>query len=483
MRSSFESAFVKAASTAAGTVLQPSAGAERPPLEYDELTLTPDGTRFVAEHRRVSDVDVEFNFADLRVGLDPYPVYARLRREHPVLRRRHGLWVLSRYEDCVTVLKNSHQWSADSRNARSERFLEQSQAFGSDQAVYPYLFWSPPRGPVRPFMFLDEPDHKRLRSLVAQAFTRSTLSSYEPRIVQLVEDMLARALAADDINFVRDFSYPLPVTVICELLGIPAEDHVLFGEWSRPLANMLSPDFMLTARQREASRVAVLAMVQYLLGLIQSRRGGGDDLLSSLVAAEEAGDRLSEWEVIATVLILLMAGHETTVNLISNALLAFLRHPEQAESLASNPEIARQAVDETLRFDAPVQNVARTVLSDVEIDGHHFAAGEHAVLLVGAANRDPAVFEQPDRYDVTRENASRHIGFGSGIHACIGSPLARMEGQAALRAIAAVAGDLELTRPPVYRGDVVLRGPDVIMLRRRRPRPRSAVAHSPGGNP
>ncbi len=448
-------------------------------LEFTELIFEPERQRFNARPRRVPEPELDFNFADRRLTADPYPLYARLRERSPVLRHRLGVWLLSRYEDCQLVLKNSREMSSDSRNAqRQDEFFEPSAAFGTEhQPVYPHLFWDPPRfGELRPFMFLDEPDHKRLRSLVGQAFTRSTLTAYQPRLEQMVREMLDRAMANDEINFVRDFSYPLPVNVICQLLGIPAQDEILFGQWSRPLANMLTPDFMLTARQREASRAALISMIKYLLELVVSRRGTQtDDLLGALTAAEAEGERLSEPEVIATVLILFMAGHETTVNLISNGLLAMLANPDQAQVLATNDEITRQAVDETLRFDAPVQNAARTVLTDLEVGGQPLSAGDHAVVLIGAANRDPSVFSEPDRYDVTRSNASRHIGFGSGIHACVGSPLARMEGQAALQEIAARLPELELAQPPFYRGDPILRGPDALFLRRRKGRTQHAI--------
>jgi cytochrome P450 len=445
------------------------------------LTLEPGGNRFTSRRRQIPESEIDFNFADPRLSIDPYPLYARLRERDPVLRHRLGFWVLTRYEDCQAVLKNSRQMSSDSRNAvNPTAFTEPSAAFGSEQTVRPHLFWDPPQlGTVRPFIFLDEPDHKRLRSLVAQAFTRSTLTNYQPRLEQMVQEMLDGAMANDEINFVREFSYPLPVNVICELLGIPTQDEALFGEWSRPLSNMLIPGFLLTTRQREAGRAALIAMIQYLLALIVKRRGTqADDLLSALIAAEEEGERLTEPEVIATVIILLMAGHETTVNLISNGLLAMLANRDQAETVAGNDEITRQAVDETLRFDPPAQNTARTVTSEVEIDGHRLAPGEHAVLLIGAANRDPAMFSEPDGYNVLRDNASRHIAFGSGIHACVGSPLARMEGQSALRAIAQRLPDLELAQPPFYRQEMTLHGPDAVFLRRRNGRSQYAVGGS-----
>jgi cytochrome P450 len=450
-------------------------------LEYTELTFEPVGGRFAGRARRVPAAEADFNHADRSLGVNPYPQYARLRERQPVLRHRLGFWVLSRYEDCQGLLKNSSQLSSDTRNAeRQEEFTESSAAFNTEhQPVFPNLFWDPPRfGPLRPFLLLDEPDHKRLRSLVGQAFTRSTLTTYQPRLEQMVEEMLDRAMENEEVNFVREFSYPLPVTVICELLGIPTEDEALFGQWSRPLANTLTPDFMLTARQREASRAALIAMIQYLLSLIVSRRGSeSDDLLGALIAAEAEGERLTEPEVVATVMVLLMAGHETTVNLISNGLLAMLANRDQAEILAADEEISRKAVDETLRFDAPVQTAARSALADVEIDGHRISRGEHAVLLIGSANRDPAMFADPDSYDVMRPNASRHIGFGTGIHACVGSPLARMEGQVALRAIAQRLPGLELAQPPFYRGDPILRGPDAIFLQRTRGR----TQHAAGG--
>ena len=448
-------------------------------LEYTLLTLEPGADRFSSRRCHVPESEVDFNFGDPRFIIDPYPMYERLRKRTPVHRHPLGFWVITGYEDAQAVLKNSRQLSSDSRNARSEgHFTEPSAAFGGEQTVHPYLFWDPPRlGSVRPFMFLDEPDHRRLRSLVAKAFTRSSLTDYLPRLEHMVEGTLHRAMANDEINFVRDFSYPLPVQVICELLGIPAEDEVLFGQWSRPLSYMLTPDFLLTARQREEIRAALIAMIRYLLKLVASRRAAPrDDLLGALTTAKQDGDRLTEPEVIATVMVLLMAGHETTVALISNALLAMLAHPDQAEIIAGEEAITRQAVEETLRFDSPVQTAARTVISEVVIDGHELAVGDHVLILIGAANRDPAKFSEPDRYDVRRENAGRHIAFGSGIHTCVGSPLARMEGQAALGAIAERIPELELAQAPFYACEITVRGPDAILLRRRRGRTQHAVA-------
>lgn len=413
------------------------------------------------------------DFCDIEARRDPYPLYARLRRDAPVHRGDLGFWLLLRHRDCTGVLKDAARWSADSRNAAvDDDFEEPSPAFGGSARVYPHLFWDPPRlGDVRPFMFLDDPDHRRVRSLVGQAFTRSALLDKGPHVEALAHELLERCLARPQADLVEGFAYPLPLTVICELLGVPPRDIRRFGAWSRPLGSMLTPDYLLTARERERSRRALIGIVRYLGGLMAERRDDpGDDLLGALIAAEQDGETLTAYEVVATALILLIAGHETTVNLIANGTLALLAHPEQREALAADPTLARRAVDETLRYDAPVQLAARTALEDVEIGGQRIRRGEHALMLIAAANRDPELFDEPDRFDIHRANGGRHIAFGSGLHACVGSVLGQIEGQAGLRAVAARLDGLELAAAPHYRRDPVLRGPERLILRRIRAR-------------
>jgi cytochrome P450 len=408
------------------------------------------------------------DFCDLESRRDPYPLYARLRTNAPVHRSSLGFWLVLDYRNCAAILKDSKRWSADSRNALSaECFEEPSPAFGGNALVCPHLFWAPPRlGDVRPFMFLDDPDHRRIRSLGAQAFTRSAVRSYEARIEELAAELLDRALGKHEADLIAEFAYRLPMTVICELLGVPLRDQAAFRRLSRRLGHTLTPDYLLTAREREASREALIVVVKYLMKLAAERKQQlGDDLLSALLIAEESGQQLSPEEVIATVMILLIAGHETTVNAIANGTLALLAHPAQARALARDRSLARGAVDEVLRFDAPVQVAARTAFEDVEVGGHTIAAGEHVLAMMAAANRDPDVFEDPDRFDVRRENASRHLAFGSGVHTCIGAQLARTEAEIALHAIARHLDTLELAAPVEYRRDAVLRGPEALLVR------------------
>jgi cytochrome P450 len=399
---------------------------------------------------------------------DPYPHYARLRAEHPVVRTEGGYWLVSRYADCGAILKDQALFSSDARNARtSEVFIEQSGVLGTSVEVRPQLFYDFPRvgeqgeeiEEGRPFLFLDPPNHQRIRRLVTHAFTRTALESWRPRVRALADELLQSAVERGQIELVRDLAYPLPVTVICELLGVPIADLALFRKWSGPLAALIEPGFLLGKEERERSREAAPILGNYLLELTSERRANpSEDLLSALIAAEEEGSQLTEAEIVFNCLFLLVAGHETTVNLIGNGTLALLRNPDQRALLQKEPNLARRAVDELLRFDPPVQIVARTPLEEVEIAGQPIPAGEQVVLLLGAANRDPAVFEDPDTLNLRRDNASQHMAFGSGIHHCLGAVLARLEGEEAIRAVFDRLPELELAGQPRYRNDSVLRG-------------------------
>lgn len=420
-----------------------------------------------------SSAAVGFDFADPAFRRDPYPTYGELREQRPVLRTEHGYWVVSRYSDCLAVLKDHHRFSSDARNAISVGvFPEHSAIAGRDVEIRPYLFFDFPRyidgqpfDEGRPFLFLDPPDHTRLRRLVTQAFTRSALEAWRPRVREVAQQLLDAAAERGDVELVADLAYPLPVTIICELLGVPVADTPLFRQWSGALAATITPEFLLTASERERSREAGVVLGGYLGQLMTERRSRpGDDLLSGLLLAEAEGDQLSEVEVLFTCLLLLVAGHETTVNLLGSGTLALARHPEQGRLLRAQPGMARAAVEELLRFEPPVQVAARTPLAEMEISGEMVPAGEQLVLLLGAANRDPSVFADPDRLDLRRPNAARHLSFGSGIHHCLGAALARLEAEEAIPAVLARFPHLELRGEPRYRSDSILRGLEELPL-------------------
>ena len=375
---------------------------------------------------------------------DPFPHYHRLREADPVHQSPLGFWVLTRYEDCVAVLR-------DQRFGRAgfEGFLE--SVYGSP-AGYERL--------PRSMLFQDPPDHTRLRALVSRAFTPRVVEGLRPRIQQVVDEIIDRALDARSMEVIGDLAYPLPVTVISEMLGVPAGDRESIKGWSADIARSLDaiglqvdPDIV------ERGRVARRAIGDYFRQLLpERRRHPRSDLLSLLIAAEEQGDKLSEGELLSTCILLYIAGHETTVNLIGNGLLALLRHADQLRRLREEPALAASAVEELLRYDGPVQRTARFTTVDVEIGGRAIDKGAMVVTAIGAANRDPAQFPDPDRLDLGRVD-NRHIAFGFGIHFCLGAPLARLEGQVALGTLARRLPALALATDTVeWRESQVLRG-------------------------
>ena len=383
---------------------------------------------------------------------DPYPVYARLREENPVHPSALGGLVVTRHADCLHVLRHPAA-SSDERN--SDLFRAMQEAGEVDEELVD----------ARPFLFLDPPDHTRLRRLVTKAFTPRTIERLRPRVQELVDDLLDARTGTGSIELVEDFAYLVPVQIISELLGVPPEDHERFKGWSRDLARGLDPDFILPPEVVEKRKQAIDAFSAYFLELIaERRRAPQDDLLSALVAAEDAGDRLTERELLSTCTLLLVAGHETTVNLIANGTLALLRHPNELRRLRDDPSIARTAVEELLRFDPPVQLTARVALEDMEIGGQTLAKGTSAILLLGSANRDEAAFAEPDQLDIGRTD-NHHLAFGFGTHFCLGAPLARLEGEVALTTLVRRFPDLALaTDAPRYKENLVLRGLEELPL-------------------
>lgn len=388
---------------------------------------------------------VAFDLLQRQYRTDPYPLYHRLRERDPIHRSRVAdSWVFSRYADVSTILRDSGH-SADDRNrrrfARERARLERRGLVDPDQ---------------RPsFLRLDPPDHTRLRGLVAKAFTPRRVGELRPRIEAIVDDLLVELEEKAAVDLIHDFAVPLPVTVIAEMLGIPPEDRARFRKWSDDLAGSLDanrPEVLLRARE---SRRELLA---YLEPIVEARRREPrDDLISALVQAEEAGDRLTREEVFSTIILLLVAGNETTTNLIGNGMLALLRHPDQLERLRREPALTENAVEELLRFDSPVQATSRIALRDFEYEGRRVRRGQGLVLLLGAANRDPAAFPEPDRLDIARPEI-RHFAFGQGVHYCLGAPLARLEGQVAFRKLLDAFDRIELAGEPEWGESFILHG-------------------------
>jgi cytochrome P450 len=377
-----------------------------------------------------------------RVYKNPYPTYAALRAKDPI----HwsvlmDSWVLARYRDVDAILRDHKRFSSDPRNRRNPRTRPAPTAPSGDPSM----------------LFLDPPDHTRLRALVSKAFTPSAIAALTPRISAIMQELLEQIEDQAAFDLIETIAYPLPVIVMAELLGVPPEDRDQFKVWSNQRARTLEPT--MTARERQDALRAAQEFDAYFLKIIEARRvAPQDDLISTLAAAEEAGDTLSQSELLVMLRLLLVAGNETTTNLIGNGMLALLRHPDQLQALRDDSGLMASAIEELLRYDAPVQVDGRTVMEDVEIDGHRLTRGQGVVLLIGSANHDPDVFSHPERLDITRDEAS-HIAFGRGIHHCLGAPLARLEGRIAFAALLQRFADLRLlTDHPPFKDNVVLRG-------------------------
>ena len=306
-------------------------------------------------------------------------------------------------------------------------------------------------------LFRDPPDHTRLRNLVNKAFTPRAIEGLRPRIQELVNYLLDAVQTRGSMDIMADLAYPLPVLVICELLGVPAKDRDLFKEWSGDVARTLDPIQM--PEMVAKGHAVVDSMVTYFRGLIATlRKNPQGDILSAMIAAEEQGDRLSEDELLANCILLFSAGHETTVNLIGNGLLALIHHPEQKQLLQENPNLIQSAVEEFLRYDGSVQLTGRSTKEDVEIGGKLIRQGERVMTVLAAANRDPAQFSDPDRLDITRKD-NYHVALGQGIHFCLGASLARAEGQIAIGTLLQRISRLTLLEEtPQWRPAFTLRG-------------------------
>jgi cytochrome P450 len=375
---------------------------------------------------------------------DPYPLLARLREASPAL-VRPGLVVVARFADCQQVLR--------SPLASSDRSRATLAPDG--------------RGPrTRNFLHLDAPDHTRLRRLVSRAFTPRVVAALEPTIRHFVDERLTAAAGRGRMDVVAELAYPLPTHVICQLLGVPESDYPVFHEWSVVLTHSLEPPLPGMAEQHTPAqaRRAGRDFVNYFRGLIADRRvRPQDDLLSYLVAVEEEGDQLTESELLATCALLLAGGHETAVGMISNGLLALLRHPEQYAAVAADPALAGGAVDEVLRYDPAVQLTGRVATAPLAIGRFEAQPGDLLMVLLAAANRDPAVYPDPDLFDI-RRGVTNHLAFAAGPHFCLGASLARLEGTLAFQAFVRRVVNPRLAAEPTYRPNLNLRGPQELWL-------------------
>jgi hypothetical protein len=402
-------------------------------------------------------MDLDWEAFSGQVIEDPYPFYAELRRQDPVHEaslRDGRFWVLTRYADVVSVLRDPRM----SAEKFPEKLLAAAMA-GPDPA-----FAALGRVVSSVMLVKDAPAHTRLRGLVSRVFTPRVVEGLRPRIERLVDELLDAAQARGRFELIHDLAAPLPIVVIAELLGVPAADRERFKRWSDDFVPFIDGSIR-DQGLAEAARAAE-ALCDYFEDFIaERRRAPKDDLMSALVAAEAQGDVLTRDELIATAILLLAAGHETTTNLIGNGTLALLRHRDAFERLRREPSLTKSAVEELLRFDAPVQLTSRIPKEDVEIGGRRIPAGFEVNVVLAAANRDPAQFPEPDRLDLSRSD-NRHVSFGFGAHFCLGAPLARLEAQVAFERLATRFPRLEQdTDALAWKPGVVLRGLKGLPLR------------------
>ncbi|WP_031466373.1 cytochrome P450 [Sciscionella sediminilitoris] len=377
---------------------------------------------------------------------DPYPGYRSLRENSPILEAADALFVLTRQTDCAAVMR-------DNRFGHAEP--DQALALRRSPDELPESLLDEHGRPVRSFLVQNPPEHTRLRKLVSKAFTRGTVAELAPRIEEITARLLDGILErGEPFDLIDELAYPLPVAVISELLGIPDADREQFVRWSHAMARGLDPDFLMPEGLREKQLAARLEFGEYLRSLAAERRAHpGEDLISGLLAVPG----LAEHDLIATCILLLIAGHETTVNLIGNGTLALLRHPDQLALLRAEPERAEAAVEELLRYDSPVQMTMRLAREDAEVGEVPIPRGAAMILLVGSANRDPDVFAEPENFDIAR-NPAKHLAFGQGVHFCLGAPLARLEGRIVLRTLLERVPGLRLAGTPAWKDNIVLRG-------------------------
>jgi hypothetical protein len=388
-----------------------------------------------------------FDVRDPAFLADPYPVFNRLRTSTPAFKAL-GRWFITRYDDTTQLLRD--------------------RRFGKDYAdpdalmrrFGPTALQEPAVVELTHMMLMrDPPDHTRLRGLVVKAFTARRIEAMRARVHDLTNHLLDKVIPLGRMDMIRDLAFPLPVLVICELLGIPEEDQARFVTGSSSGAALLNPTPPTRAELDDANRGSLESAAYFDALFKQRRREPRDDLITQLVQVEEFGDRLTTAELRANVNLLFAAGHETTVNLIGNGFLSLLRHPEQWRNLCDDPSLVPNAIEEILRFESPVQAVARTVAEPIELSGVALKPPAIVVSLIGAANRDPAVFENPDRFDIMRKDI-RPLSFGGGIHFCLGAQLARIEAAAVFETVARRLPTLQLVKldQPKWRSSFTLRG-------------------------
>jgi cytochrome P450 len=397
------------------------------------------------------NLPVSFDPTQPAVIRDPFPALHALMEHDPVhWSDRVGGWVFTRYEHVKNALRDP-MLSADRIRPFFARLEEPERSelaeLGDNLAL-----WS---------VFNDPPAHTRLRGLMNKAFTSRAVAALRPSIAGIVEDLLGAVLAKGRMDVIGDFSYPLPATVIADMLGVPRRDVGLLKKWSDQL-NAFVGGARATPDKYRVAAAGIAEMTGYFQRFVgEHRRLRRDDVTSGLIAAEEDGQQLTADELVATCVLLLFAGHETTTHLIANGLLALIRHPQEMADLRAHlddPALVASAVEEMLRYDGPILSVVRIATEDFTLEGKRIRKGQRLFLMISAANRDPRAFAEADRFDIRRDD-NRHVGFGFGIHFCVGAPLARLEAQVAFPALLRRCADLRLLPPEAEWSDnFVIRG-------------------------
>jgi cytochrome P450 len=400
------------------------------------------------EHVQAATTEPLFNPLAPEFIRDPYPHYERLRSTDPMHLTPHGMYLASRHAEASLVLR-------DKRFGKD--FVERSKRRYGPKIMEEPVF----RSMSHWMLQQDPPDHARLRGLVVKAFTARRVEDMRPRIQQVVDETLDRIAARGHMDLIEDFAFRLPVTIICDMLGIPEDHREAFYSGSRNGGRLLDPVPLSPAEIAEANAGNAMAQMYFQQLFELRRKSPGDDLTTQLVQAEEDGSKLSNEELSANIILLFGAGHETTVNLIGNGLLALHRNPDQLALLKANPALITTAIEEFLRYDSSVQMGARVTLEDIDdLGGRKIPKGETVLCLLGSANRDPAVYpDRPDRLDITRPDV-RPLSFGGGIHFCLGAQLARIEAEVAIATLLRRLPDLRLddAENPEWRPTFVLRG-------------------------
>ena len=392
---------------------------------------------------------MQFNPFDPRLRSNPYEVFREMREEDPVhWSQAMQSWLLTGYDDILAVLRDHAHFSSE-RSRATNPFVKELEKFREA---------SGPAGRTPTMLSLDPPAHTRMRNLVNKAFTPRVVERMKPHIQDIADELLDALPDREHIDIVHDLAVPLPVIVIAETLGVPPEERERFKAWSTDVAGTLAGPFQPPAVMDRA-RVSSVELAEYFHEQLElRRRQPREDLLSALLAAEEQGDLLSEDELLATLVLLLVAGNETTTNLIGNGMLALLKERDQLRRVQDDPTLLGPAVEEMLRFDGPAQITSRIVAEDMTFQGKNFEAGQVVLCVLSAANRDPARFPDPDRFDIARTD-NRHLAFGMGIHYCLGAPLAVAEAQVAISTLLRRYPDAESTlETPEWAASFILRG-------------------------